>query len=489
MAGLFANIQSIFAKTSNNWEKIAFGALKRRGEPLSLSKPLFMTYPEALSYLGEARRFGMKLGLEPMRELADSLGNPQKKLRFIHLAGTNGKGSTAAFCESCLRAAGHRVGLYTSPHLVSVRERIQVDRNFISQADFAEGMAIVRDKIGGLMDHESTFFEITTALALWYFAREKVEWVVWETGLGGRMDATNIVQPEAVIITNVGLDHQRYLGESLREIATEKAGIIKPGVPVISAVEPGEAAEVIRKQAKDKSCTLTMVHRDMEIEDLGLRGHKQIARIDGRELTLSLLGPHQVYNAACAVEALRQLMESGAKLELSAVAIAHGLENTFWPGRFEILSEKPLMVLDGAHNPAGVAKLVEAWRGFLGARYGWKGQQAEGRAHLVFASVSDKDIAEMVRLLAPLARQVSLVRLVNERTAEPAILAQSFSGLPCACYDSVKNLWHDISSMEGDIPIMITGSLFLVGEILAQRQNNAEEHQLNERLETFTVTR
>jgi dihydrofolate synthase/folylpolyglutamate synthase len=298
-----------------------------------------MTYSEALSYVGEARRFGMKLGLEPMRELAASLGNPQKKLRFIHLAGTNGKGSTAAFCESCLRADGHRVGLYTSPHLVSVRERIQVDRNFISEADFAAGMEIVRWKIEGLTDHEPTFFEIMTALALWYFAREKVGWVIWETGLGGRMDATNIVQPEAVIITNVGLDHQRYLGESLREIAEEKAGIIKPGVPVISAVEPGEAADVIGKHAKDKKCMLTMIHRDMEIEDLGLRGHQQMARIDGREFALGLIGSHQVYNAACAIGAIRQLRtrqpqgDGNGWHRVPDEAIARGLENVAWAFR------------------------------------------------------------------------------------------------------------------------------------------------------------
>src|SRR5271155_3277631 len=206
-----------------------------------------MTYPDALSYLGQTRRFGMKLGLEPMRELARALGDPQESLRFIHLAGTNGKGSTAAFCESCLGASGNRVGLYTSPHLVSVRERIEIDRRLISEADFALGMETVRRAIEGMENPSATFFEITTALALWYFAREKVDWVVWETGLGGRLDATNIVQPEACIITNIGLDHQQYLGESLRDIAAEKAGIIKPGVPVISAVEIGEAADVIRE--------------------------------------------------------------------------------------------------------------------------------------------------------------------------------------------------------------------------------------------------
>jgi dihydrofolate synthase / folylpolyglutamate synthase len=265
-----------------------------------------MTYPDALNYLGQARRFGMKLGLDPMRELARALGNPQDGLRFIHIAGTNGKGSTAAFCESCLRASGFRVGLYTSPHLVSVRERIQIDRQLISEDDFALGMETVRLAIEGMEDPATTYFEITTALALWYFAREKVDWVVWETGLGGRLDATNIVTPEVCIITNIGLDHQQYLGSSLQEIAQEKAGIIKFGIPVVSAVEKGEAADVIRQRAKSEHAMLTLVHCKTEIKNLGLRDGKQMAGIGGQELALGLVGPHQIFNAACAVEAMGQ---------------------------------------------------------------------------------------------------------------------------------------------------------------------------------------
>ena len=235
-----------------------------------------MTYPEAISYLGQTRRFGMKLGLDTMRGLARALGDPQEKLRFIHLAGTNGKGSTAAFCESCLRAAGFRVGLYTSPHLVSVRERIQIDRTSISEADFAEGMSVVQRAVEQHPDLEVTFFELTTALALWYFGREKVDWVVWETGLGGRLDATNIVTPEVCIITNIGLDHQQYLGQTLAEIAAEKAGIIKPGVPVVSAVESAEAREILEARAKEAGSSMTLVSRDMKVEVLGLRGALQL---------------------------------------------------------------------------------------------------------------------------------------------------------------------------------------------------------------------
>jgi dihydrofolate synthase/folylpolyglutamate synthase len=457
-----------------------------------------MTYSDALSHLGHARRFGMKLGLEPMRGLARALGDPQEKLRFIHLAGTNGKGSTAAFCESCLRASGFRVGLYTSPHLVSVRERIQIDRSPISETDFAEGMTVVHHAMEKTGNQEATFFERMTALALWYFSREKVDWVVWETGLGGRLDATNIVRPEVCIITNIGLDHQPYLGESLRDIATEKAGIIKPGVPVMSAVEIDEASEVVRKRAEAEGCALALVHRDMELKDLGLRGGKQMAEIDGHEFALGLLGPHQILNAACAVEAMRQIRigsipeegkEDEEPYDIADEAIARGLAATIWPGRFEILSEKPLIVLDGAHNPAGVKMLVETWRAFLAARYGWSAHETDARAHLVFASVADKDISEMAQLLRPLAREVSLVRLANERSAEPAQLALSFAGLPCACYDSVSAAWQDLATADPESVTLITGSLFLVGEMLARRQGNQEEYQLNERLEKFAAIR
>jgi dihydrofolate synthase/folylpolyglutamate synthase len=441
-----------------------------------------MTYSEALACLGEARRFGMKLGLEPMRQVARALGHPEKKLRFIHLAGTNGKGSTAAFCESCLRAGGSRVGLYTSPHLVSVRERIQIDRVPISEAAFAEGMDAVRTAMAKVEEAPSTFFEIMTALALWHFAREGVDWVVWETGLGGRLDATNIVMPEVCIITNIGLDHQQYLGQTLREIAAEKAGIIKPGVPVISAVEEGEAAEIVAETARARNSPLTELSGDMGRRDLGLRQGRQMADIFGQRFVLGLIGSHQVANAACAVAALRlpPFHES-----VSPAALARGLERAEWSGRFEILSESPLTVLDGAHNPAGVRKLVETWRAFLFSR----GFPEETRAHLVFASVAEKDVTEMAELLRPLAGSVSLVRLANERGADPDALAAFFPGLLCASHESVDELWRNLKAGPADVPVLLTGSLFLVGEVLGWRQGNAGEYRLNERLGVENATR
>ena len=455
-----------------------------------------MTYLEALSFLGQTRFFGMKLGLDRMRRIAGALGDPQKNLRFVHLAGTNGKGSTAAFCESCLRTSGYRVGLYTSPHLVSIRERIQIDRVPIGEGNFAQGIKAVRHAMGQGEDSEVTFFEIMTALALWYFAREKVDWVIWETGLGGRLDATNIVDSELCIITNIGLDHQQYLGQSLREIAEEKAGIIKPGVPsVITAVKPGEAGDVILHHSDQAGSKMHNVD-DNDVKDMGFRNGKQWAQIFDQEFELGLIGAHQAYNAACAILAMQDICSMGNEGEmhermakLTDDNVALGLKNTVWPGRFEILSEKPLVVLDGAHNPAAMKSLVETWRNFLGSRFGWSREETDARTHLVFASVADKDITEMAQLLRPLVQHVSLVRLANERGAEPEMLAKSFSSLPTTCYDSVAAAWQDIVTVHSERVTLITGSLFLVGEILARRQGNAEEYRLNERLEKLTVTR
>jgi folylpolyglutamate synthase/dihydropteroate synthase len=240
-------------------------------------------------------------------------------------------------------------------------------------------------------------------------------------------------------------------------------------------VAPGAASEVIRARAQAEGCRLTLVHRDIKVDDPGLREGVQMARIDEREYKLGLNGPHQVFNAACAVGAMRQI-------GIPDPAVKRGLDSVVWPGRFEVLSGKPLIVLDGAHNPAAVAMLVETWRAFLSARFGWSAREGDGRAKLVFASVAEKDISEMAQLLQPLAREVWLLRLANERAAEPAQLAPAFAGTLHVCYDSVSDAWRDMTADRESI-FLITGSLFLVGEMLARRYGNTEEYNLNERLE------
>ncbi len=434
-----------------------------------------MTYPEALAFLGRSRFFGMKPGLERMRRIAGRLGDPQKKLRFLHLAGTNGKGSTAAFAESCLRAHGLRVGLYTSPHLIGVRERVQIDRAPISENDFALGLTAVQGALSE-EDGEATFFELTTALALWAFTRAGVDWVVWETGLGGRLDATNIVDPEICIITRIGLDHQRYLGETIREIAGEKAGIIKPRRPVVAAPQEADAARVLKETAARLDSSLNFAD---EFSDAGFDGANQLARINGRDYRLGLLGAHQSENAACAVAAVRAVI---AKPDEQA--LVRGLETTSWPARFQILSDEPLIVLDGGHNPDGARMLAATWRRVLAARLQIKESATDGRAHLVFGCVGDKAVAEIAETLRPLAARVSLVRLASERSADPEQLRAFFSGLPCEIYSCVAEFHDHFLKEAAKLPMLITGSLLLAGEVLAHRSGRADEYQLNERLET-----
>jgi dihydrofolate synthase/folylpolyglutamate synthase len=427
-----------------------------------------MTYPDAIALLGSSRRFGMKLGLDPMRQLAAGLGDPQEQLRFIHLAGSNGKGSTAVFCESCLRADGHRVGLYTSPHLVSIRERIQVNRQPISETAFAEGMTAVRAATKG----EPTFFELLTALALCYFKREKVDWVVWETGLGGRLDATNIVRPAVSIITTIALEHTQYLGTRLEDIAREKAGIIKPGVPVVSGVEENAARAVIVAESQRLDAPLHPVDIDVPSTNLGLRAGRQWARLGEHEYELGLVGGHQVRNAACAVAALRLLPDPP-----SPEAFARGLVTTSWPGRFQIVSESPLVVLDGAHNTEAMRTLLATWVDFLASR-GLIG----ARAHLLFAALTDKDISAMAALLRSHVGRVSFARLSSDRSADPADLARHFPGIAAEVLESLADFRPDDSR-----PVLATGSLFLVGEMLALRSGTENDLRLNERLETPPV--
>jgi dihydrofolate synthase/folylpolyglutamate synthase len=356
----------------------------------------------------------------------------------------------------------------------------------------------VRRAATGRLDHEPTYFELMTALALWTFAREKVDWVVWETGLGGRLDATNIVNPEICIITNIGLDHQQYLGGTLADIAAEKAGIIKPGVPVVTAVERGEASEVIRDRIKRKKCLSTFIVGSYAV-DLGLREGRQRAMIEmgyePREFSVGLIGSHQVKNAACAVAAMDHLRWGHGRTinppdqpRITPDSVSLGLASTSWPGRFEILSDHPLLVIDGAHNAAGTKMLVETWRAFLAAKFGWKPDEIDGHARIIFASVADKDISEMAQLLRPLAKEVALVRLENDRGADPRQLAPAFAGLPVARYDSVADAWQSVEHSDPSSVTLITGSLFLVGEMLARRQGIGEEYRLNERLEKISDT-
>ncbi|HZM06433.1 MAG TPA: folylpolyglutamate synthase/dihydrofolate synthase family protein, partial [Candidatus Saccharimonadales bacterium] len=294
-----------------------------------------MNYSEAIQFLYDLRVFGLKFGLENTLRLAALAGHPEESLRFIHVAGTNGKGSTCAMLESIYRAAGRRVGLYTSPHLVAFTERIQVNRKPMAHADVVRLVEEMKSAalFGGPTEERPTFFEVVTVMALKYFAEQRCDLVIWETGLGGRLDATNIVTPLASVITNVQFDHQQWLGQTLPEIAREKAGIIKPGVPIITAANEPEAAQVIVETARQLASPLIVVTRPLEGFEIGLAGE------------------HQRLNGALAAKVAEIL---AGQLPLTMADIRRGLKEARWDGRLQIV-QRPTgqkVWLDGAHNPA-----------------------------------------------------------------------------------------------------------------------------------------
>ncbi|HUC85541.1 MAG TPA: folylpolyglutamate synthase/dihydrofolate synthase family protein [Candidatus Acidoferrales bacterium] len=401
-----------------------------------------MIYPETIQFLYGLRLFGAKFGLENTIKLAALAGNPHQRLRFIHVAGTNGKGSTCAMLESIYRTAGLRVGLFTSPHLVSFRERIQINREWITEDEVVRLVVEFQPWLKQFTaDHHPTFFEVVAVMALKFFADQNCELVIWETGLGGRLDATNIVTPLASIITNIAYDHQQWLGDTLEKIAVEKAGIIKPGVPVVTATDAAGALRVIEQAAREKGAPLT--HIDS----------RQISRLAPRA---ALAGDHQQINAALALAAVESLQP---RIPVSQESIRDGLARVSWPGRLQSLAGPggQTVLLDGAHNPAGAAALRAALeKDFPGTP-----------KVFIFGALADKKWSEICAVLAPLADEVFTVPVASDRTAAPADLAAAFRvarpGLRAA---PAANLIAALNACKDRRFVVITGSLYLVGEAL-----------------------
>ncbi len=422
-----------------------------------------MTYSDAIQYLYDLRWFGAKLGLATTFKLAALAGNPQERLRFIHVAGTNGKGSTCAMLEGIYRACGLRVGLFTSPHLVAFGERLQVNRRPISKQDVARLTHEMRPWVEQFPEGEHpTFFEVVTVMALRYFAAQHCDLVAWETGLGGRLDATNIVTPLASVITNIQYDHQQWLGETLAGIAAEKAGIIKPGVPVITGAEAPEALEVIAAKAGEQQAPLTVVTpADMNRPPL-----------DG--LRLPLLGRHQRMNAAVAAATARVL---APQLPVDAPALCAGLEHVHWAGRLQ-LATRPSgqkVLLDGAHNVGGAQTLASALQQYF----------PSAKPALVLGILQDKDWAAMCRLLAPLARRILLTPVQSHRTASPSELARAcHKANPQAAAFEVPSLAAALAGTATESFVVIAGSLYLIGEAMEllhlSPAKAPQERQLNE---------
>jgi dihydrofolate synthase/folylpolyglutamate synthase len=419
------------------------------------------SYQEAVDYLYKLQWFGQKLGLENIRSLVDRLNAPHRRYPSIHISGTNGKGSTAAILASILAEAEYRVGLYTSPHLSDFSERIRVNGIPIPEEAVARLTRLIAETTGP--DSKITFFEFTTAMAFLYFAESGVDLAVIETGLGGRFDATNVIEPLVSIVTGVDYDHQQYLGETLAAIAAEKAGIIKPGVPALTAADREEALEVLEAVCRDRGSALYRFGRDFSVEgdapeSFAYRG----MRNRWESLSLSLAGRHQLKNAACALAAAELVSDRG--IPVTEDSIRRGLRSVRWEGRLEAIRIPggPLFILDGAHNPAGAAAL----RDYLVDRISGRG----GRLILVLGILKDKNIAGIAAPLVPLAQTVILTRPDYHRSASIEALREAVApfGAPVVSKGSVREAVAEARSVAGpDDCVCVTGSLFTVGEARA----------------------
>jgi dihydrofolate synthase/folylpolyglutamate synthase len=417
-----------------------------------------------LAVLYRLRRFGIKLGLATISRLMKGLGNPQDRFSSIHVAGTNGKGSIAAFLSSALAQGGYKVGLYTSPHLVRFNERIQINGCPISDNDVARvAEAVQRIYTQG---EPPTFFECATAMAIYHFASERVDWAVLETGMGGRYDATNVVHPEVSIISNVSMEHQEYLGNTLAKIAREKAGIIKRGAGVVTGTRQKSALRVIEQVATEKEVPLYRLGKEIRIRK-GTGGAFTYLGIDRRwpRVKIGLIGDHQVTNAALALGGLELLLEKG--LHLTDEAIYAGLARTRWPGRLEVLSRKPFILLDGAHNPSAVRTLKKFLQNSIAFR----------RVTVVVGILEDKAWKPMLRELAGVADRMILTRPHYERAADPHELASFARALKQGVVviphlpDAISLALEQTGAADA---VCITGSLYTVGDARAYLKGGAD---------------
>jgi len=438
-----------------------------------------MNYEACLDYLtslGQELR-GVKFRLETITTILGSLGHPHLQYPTAIVAGTNGKGSTSAILASILKHAGYRTGLYTSPHLVRVNERMQVNGVEISDADFAPSFSEIHQAVDALLaknllGFRPSFFEFLTATAFLHFARARVDFAVLEVGMGGRLDATNITEPRVAVITNIDLDHQQFLGTTRAEIAREKAGVIKPGRPVVSACTDTEAAEVIRRRAAELGAPL--VETPVLARIANLRDRQGCYEFDFAlngdyfsNLLLPLLGRFQVDNAVAAVTAAWQLRQDG--LRITHAAILEGLRHASWPGRLEQIGERPLVLLDGAHNPAGAREVASFVREHLAGR----------KLRLVYASMRDKAIAEISEILFPLAEEVFLTQPDQPRAATPEeilAVARCRTARIVVEPDPARALERAIQASSVEDVVLAAGSLFLVGAIKKSRRAQQSPH-------------
>jgi dihydrofolate synthase/folylpolyglutamate synthase len=409
-----------------------------------------VNYPDSVEFLyalGNEIKTA-KLGLDRIRAVLEALGQPQDRVRIVHVAGTNGKGSTCAMIESALRASGLRTGLFTSPHLSEPTERIRVGGRPVSSAEFAAAFdrvhAVVEDLLAaGTIDLHTTYFETVTAMALLHFAKT-VEIVVLEVGLGGRLDATNVVHPELAVITPIDFDHEQFLGTSIESIAGEKAGILKAGVPAVFARQRPEAGAVLDRRAAELGIQVTTPPPATEVE-LHARGSR--FRTGGLRIDCPLAGEHQVENAVTAVAALQAL-------NVPAESIERGIAAARWPGRLELISDRPEIVADGAHNPAGARALAAYIDRFYAGR----------RVRLIFGAMRDKAIDEIAGILFPSADELILTAPRQARALSPDALRDAIDHPNVRVAPTVADALAMVRDAGPEDAIFVTGSLFLVAE-------------------------
>ena len=419
-----------------------------------------MSYADTIEYLYGLQKHGIKFGLDNTRRLMSLLGEPQKTFSSIHVAGTNGKGSTSAMIDSLLRTNGIRTGLFTSPHLVSFTERIRINGQEIAEDVVIELADEVRKVVSGIKDFSPTFFEVVTAIAFLYFMRAKVEWAVIEVGMGGRLDATNIIRPEVAVITGIGLDHREFLGGTLREIAGEKAGIIKQGVPLVTAEQDPEALGVIQQRCEEMGAPLFRFQKEFSAESAshdsgGVSLHYQ-GKNAYRDVSLSLAGEHQLTNAALAIKVTEIISEKFPEIHCD---IRKGLGRMSWPGRLEMIRDTPPILIDGAHNPSAAAALSAHLKKLTGGQY--------KRIILVAGIMADKDIGGILKPLLPLASEILFAAPAYGRSApaknlEKVAAAQGYSSRTADSVAGALSMAEGLC-LPGDL-IVVTGSFYTIGE-------------------------
>ena len=400
------------------------------------------------------RRFGIKLGLSTIRRILKSLGNPQDNFSCIHVAGTNGKGSVASALTSILNASGYKTGLYTSPHLVRFNERITVRNRPVSNDHVVEAYKAVNRVHYG--DREPTFFEFATAMAFYEFGRQKVDWAVIETGMGGRLDATNIIKPDLSIITNISVEHGEYLGNTISQIAGEKGGIIKRHTPVVTGIKQKSAVTVVKEIAKTKSAPLFRLGDDFRVKrnKSGTFSYFGIEN-NWRNLQTGLLGNYQVDNAALVVAACELLNKN--KTNISLKNIKDGLTNNSWPGRLEVICKNPFILLDGAHNLIAARNLAKYLSNNLSNR----------NITLVIGILDDKPYKAMLKALLPICKRAIITSPKIDRALAPEKLsafAKSFISDITIIPDADRAVKYAIKTAQADDAVCIAGSLYLVGD-------------------------